>query len=151
MEKVFQIVVFITLLSSFLHPVQAGDLAKLSDGAFRRLNAELNKIETEKGATAAKGEIVVAEQWIEQGRLLLREGRVRKAAIVAERLPTELALIRILVAAGAALEDVRGVEEEIHTASLALRNIKARYNRLMLRIHGAEHTNAFPLKIGETQ
>jgi len=151
MEKVFQIAVFIALVSSFLHSAEAGDLAKLSDGAFRRLNAELDKIETEKGAAAAKGEIVVARQWIEQGRLLLLEGRVRKAAQVAERLPQELELIRILVATGAALEDAKVVEEELHAAATLLGNLKARYNRLILRIHGAEHTNASPQKKGDTQ
>ncbi len=149
MGKAFKIVAFIALLGGFLQPVQAGDLAKLSDAAFRRVNVELEKIEKDKGAEAATAEIAIARQWIEQGRLLLREGRVRKAAVVAERFPTELALIRALVAAGAAQDETRRVEEEIHDARNALRRIKSRYNRLVLKIQGAAHTNAFPPKKGD--
>ncbi|MCP4599642.1 MAG: hypothetical protein GY847_03730 [Proteobacteria bacterium] len=127
-----------------ISPVQASDLDGLSDASFGRLSSQLDDIELREGAESAAAEIAIARQWIENGRLLLREGSVRKAATIAERLPSQLELVRVLVTAGAALIKAEGVGQEIYQMKSKLVRLKARYNRLMLQKNGARVSNAFP-------
>ncbi len=124
--------------------IQAANLTGLNSASFERLGSLLDEFDKMKGAQAAAAEIAVARVWIENGRLLLREGSVRKAATIAERLPAQLELIRVLIATGAAVIEAELAEQEIGEMEKEILLVKVRYNRLMLQKNGARVSGAFP-------
>jgi len=125
-------------------PVLASDFGKLSRAAFKRSSTDLDEIEAEEGARAAAAEIAVARKWIEDGRLFLREGRMKKAAVLAEKLPAQIELIRVIVAAGLVAAEATGVEKEILLKKKTLIELKARLDRLMLQRRGVDARSAEP-------
>jgi hypothetical protein len=124
--------------------VNGADLAKLSHAAFRGFSSELDKTEKLEHAVYATGEISIARKCIEDGGLLLRDGRVRKAAIIAERLPIQLELIRVLVAAAGVLEEAKNVELETVQLERELLRLKTKYDRLSLQFYGKGASGSVP-------
>ncbi len=125
-------------------PVLASDLGKLSSAAFKRLSTDLDEIETDEGAHTAAAEIAVARKWIEDGRLLLREGRMRKAAVLAEKLPAQIELIRVIVMAGLVAAEAKSVEKELLLKRKIVIELKARLDRLILLRRGVDAKNVEP-------
>jgi hypothetical protein len=125
---------------------EADGLAQLSAAAFARFGKELDGIEKSKGADAAQFEIVTARKWIEDGKRLLGAGRKKKAAVYAERLPSQLDLVRVLVTTGLSLKECEKLEQEAAIISQDLKILTAKHNRLILRVHGTALTDAFPVR-----
>ncbi|MDJ0764797.1 MAG: hypothetical protein QNJ97_17585 [Myxococcota bacterium] len=128
----------------YLTPVAASDLGALSDALFEKFSVEVAEIEKKKGASAAAGELVVAKQWIVDGRLFLREGRIKKAATIAERLPGQIALVRLLVDIGQIMAETEEHARTNQALGQALAIAKGRYDRLLLNVQGRKATDALP-------
>ena len=138
------------LALSTLSVVAPGDsVLKKAAAEFRRAGADLDQIEEREGAEVAAGEIAVARRWIEEGFSLLRRGEEQHAAVLAERLPFQLRLIRAVLAARAAEEKAEQEERETVEARAELKRVRARYDRLVLKYQGAGATDAYPRKDGE--
>lgn len=123
-------------------------LLKEAAAEFRRAGAELEEIEQQEGAEVAAGEIALARRWIDEGFALLRREAERRAAVLAERLPVQLILIRAVLAAHEAEELAEQEGREAHELSRQLARLKARYDRLVLEHRGAQATDAFPRREG---
>ena len=136
-----------TLALVMLALAAPGDsLLKKAAAEFRRAAADLDDIEQREGAEVAAGEIALARLWIEEGFALLRSGEEKRAAMIAERLPVQLILIRAVLAAREAEE--KAEQEEGATSDLRekLKLLEARYDRLVLKYRGAEASDAYPRK-----
>ena len=121
-----------------------GDLLKESAAGFRHASAQLEKIEQREDAHVVVGEIKVAKTWIEKGFALLREGRHRPAAILAERLPAQINLIRAILSAWAVQEEAVRAQEDLDELERKLKLVQIRYDRLLLLRKGANLTLAYP-------
>ncbi len=121
-----------------------GDLLKESAAGFRHASAQLERIEQRKDAHVVAGEIKVAKTWIERGFALLREGRHRRAAILAERLPAQMSLIRTILSAWAVQEEAARAQEDLDELERKLKLVQIRYDRLLLLRKGANLTLAYP-------
>jgi hypothetical protein len=135
-----------SILVSVAANVPGGGLLKKAAGEFRRSGTELDRIEEREGAEVAAGEIALARRWIEEGFALLKKGHERQAAVLAERLPVQLNLIRAMLASRLAEVEADREEAEAHELGKSLERLKARYDRLVLLHRGAEASNAFPRK-----
>jgi len=111
----------------------------LGSAAFKKWTSQIDQLEKELSSETAAGEIAVARQWIREGQLLLREGKVKNAALIAERLAPQVELIRVVVTTGMASKEALSVEAEVETLEKALLGLKSRYDRLILR-HGEAKT-----------
>ncbi len=129
-------------------PARGADLARASDAAFRNMSTDLDSIEAGEGADAAAEEIARAREWIADGRSLLREGKFRKAAVLAERLPLQLELIRVLVVSAQAIAEATGIERDVLDMERELRVLQVRHRRLALVRDGGVLTGAFPPATG---
>jgi hypothetical protein len=121
-------------------------LLKKAAAEFRRAGADLDKIEQREGAEVAAGEIALARRWIEDGFALLRSGEEKQAAVLAERLPVQLTLIRAVLAAREAEEKAEQEERAADGLREKLELLRARYDRLVLDYRGAEASDAYPRK-----
>jgi hypothetical protein len=137
------------VLVSLAADAPGGGLLKKAAAEFRRSGAELDRIEEREGTEVAAGEIALARRWIEEGFALLKKGRERRAAVLAERLPVQLNLIRAILASRAAEVEADREEAEAHELGKRLALLRARYDRLVLLHRGAEATNAYPRKQDE--
>jgi hypothetical protein len=127
--------------------IASGDsLLKQAAAEFRRSGAELDKIEEREGAQVAAGEIALARRWIEEGFQLLKGGHEQRAAVLAERLPVQLTLIRAVLAAREAENAADKEEREAHQLRKRMDLLQSRYDRLVLKYRGAQATDAFPRK-----
>jgi hypothetical protein len=122
----------------------ADDLKQLSASVFDSSEQEIDKIAKSRTSVEAEEEIAVAKRFIEHGKLLLRAGHTRKAAVYAERLHVQLELIRALVAAAAAAETTAAAKGDVLRLEQRLSSLKQRYRRLYLKVHGEALTDAFP-------
>ena len=127
----------------------ASDRAGLSDAAFGRFASELERIENGKHAAAAIVEIGIAKKLVKDGRLLFREGSIRTSAIIAERLPAQIELIRALIVAETASHDAVRMEREVRDMKLSLDILRKRYNKILSRLTPAVASAVRPLERGE--
>ena len=104
----------------------------------------MKTIEKKKESAEALDEIAVAKRFIEHGKLLLRAGHTRKAALYAERLHIQIELIRALVAATVVAGAAKAAEGDVIRLQDELDILKERYRSLFLELHGEELTGAFP-------
>lgn len=126
-------------------PVFAQDLAVLSSATFQRWSGEIDQLERDHTPVdPAAREIVVARQWIEEGLILLGEGKIKNAALIAERMPLQVELIRVLLATGTLLERARSVEDEVADLGKTLLRLKTRYDRLILSKNEPEKGDMTP-------
>ncbi len=144
--RITKSVMLATLLIAL--PGHGADLARASDAAFRKTISDLDSIEAGEGVGAAAEEISQTREWIADGQSLLREGRFKKAAVLAERLPMQLELIRVLVVSAEAIKKATGIEREILEMERELRVLEARHRRLTLARDGGVMTGAFPPATG---
>ena len=121
-----------------------GDLLKESAAALRRASAQLERIEQREDAHVVAGEIKVAKTWIEKGFALLREGKHRRAAILAERLPAQMNLILAILSAWAVQQEAVRAQEELDELERKLKLVQLRYDRLLLKRKGTGLTLAYP-------
>jgi primosomal protein N'' len=121
-----------------------GDLLRESAAALRRASAQLERIEQREDAHVVAGEIKVAKTWIERGFALLGKGRHRRAAILAERLPAQMSLIRAILSAWAAQQEAVRAQEDLDELERKLKLVQIRYDRLLLLRKGANLTLAYP-------
>jgi len=119
---------------------------KKAAAEFRRAGADLDAIEQREGAEVAAGEIALARRWIEEGFALLRQGEERRAAVLAERLPVQLTLIRAVLAAREAEDRAEAEEQALVELSERLALLRARYDRLLIEHRGAQASDAYPRK-----
>jgi hypothetical protein len=138
------IVITICVAALWTSVAWGGDLFKESAAGFRRASAQLERIEKREDAHVVAGEIEVAKTWIERGFALLREGRHRPAAILAERLPAQINLIRAILSAWAVQEEVVRAQEDLDELERKLKLVQIRYDRLLLLRKGANLTLAYP-------
>ena len=133
----------ITVLAAI--PSPGRDLTVLSSATFQRWATQLDQLEKEqKSGDLVAEEMVVARQWIEEGLILLGEGKVKNAALIAERMPLQVELIRVLLATGALLERAAAAEADVDRLGKTLLRLKSRYDRLILSRNGAEKSGAIP-------
>ncbi len=143
-----------SLLICFLSAGQivfADETDELSKKVFTAFETDLIAVEKSPGAAHAKAEILIAREWIEEGRTNQPKGQEKKAALVAERPPSQLELVKTLATAGAVLERVSEADAEIQAYTDELKLLKARLDRLLLVYRGRSSTVAFPPKSQETQ
>ncbi len=143
-KAISAIVIAICVTALWASVARGGDLLKESAAALRRASAQLEKIEQREDAHVVAGEINVAKAWIEKGFALLREGRRRPAAILAERLPAQINLIRAILSAWAVQEEAARVQEDLDELERKLKLVQSRYDRLLLLRKGANLTLAYP-------
>jgi hypothetical protein len=122
----------------------AESLKSLSDAAFHELEEIIAAIEATQPFEAVKGEIAVAKKLVTHGKLLLRAGRTKKAAILAERLQFQIALVRAIAATGEAAAELRKTEGQVFEMEQKLKMLRGRLNHLRLEVDGAKATSAFP-------
>jgi hypothetical protein len=134
----------LVLAISFPIEAQSSDLGESAKVRFEKASKALDDIEKAEGGAAAAGEIAVARKWIEDGKRLLESGKIKRAVQIAERLPFELDLIRLLVATGLAVEEARQMEQQVFWLEQGLKILKAKRDRLLLEKNGARISDAFP-------
>ena len=126
------------------HLAQADSLRKLSDVAFQQIEDTITEIESKTESQAIIQEISVARRLVKHGKLLLRAGRTKKAAVFAERLQFQIELIRALLAASNAVVELATLEREILEMELKLKMLKDRLHRLMLETGDAKVPGSMP-------
>ncbi|MDD5308503.1 MAG: hypothetical protein PHU25_14370 [Deltaproteobacteria bacterium] len=133
-------------LASCLLPlsVSGQTLPQKSAKVFRDAKAELAAMESEGKSAAAAAEIARARKWIEEGLERLRASDPTKAAVLAERLPPQLRLVRALLDAAREEADADKAELAAHAFSESVRLLQARYDRLVLEARGTALTGAVP-------
>lgn len=144
------IAVFVTLTMFFLASatVEAGGLARETAASLRRSAAALADLEKADDAGLAEAEIERAREWLEEGSKLLRAGKIRPAATLAQRLPSQLILIRAVIAAQKVARKAEALEEKVLELEARLKKARAIYDRLVIRRDGADATLAYPRKGG---
>jgi hypothetical protein len=130
--------IFIAVQSlAFSIPAFSSNRTALSDAAFKSFSSHLDSIEKGKHAAAAMAEIAVARKMIKDGRLLFREGSLRKSAIIAERLPVQITLIKALIGIEIALHDAEHIESELRAMRRYIEILQVRYTEILSKIHPA--------------
>jgi hypothetical protein len=136
----------VTLLLAILvfTPSGISDPADTRRASLKEILNELDVLEARDGSRAAAAEIELARSWIAEAGDLRRKGRLRAAAVLRERLPSQLELVRVLVSAGETIEKVEGVERENLALEADIRKLRARKARLVARVDGAAASGAYP-------
>jgi hypothetical protein len=110
----------------------------ISDGAFAAFSSELDRIEKGKHTGTAIAEIGAARKMIADGRRLFREGSIRRSAIIVERLPVQITLIRALIGAETALHDAQKMERNLRAMRRSLEMLHARYTKMLSLVSPGE-------------
>jgi hypothetical protein len=118
----------------FSMQVFASERIGLRDRAFAEFTLELDRIEGGKHIGTAMAEIEVARKMIGDGRLLFREGSIRKSAIIVERLPVQITLIRAIIGAEAALHDAKKIEHDLRVMRRSLELFQARHTKMLSKL-----------------
>ncbi len=124
----------------------AGRLLRETAARLRQAEAQLEKLEKEDGALGAKAELQIARDWVKEGFELLRKGKTRKAAVLAERLPAQMVLVRSVMVAAKVEADAKAAEARLQEMEIRARLLRDRYDRLIIRRDGAAATLAYPRK-----
>ena len=138
----------VAVISGLTQMAEAENLKRLSDVAFHDFEAIIAELEGSEQPKAIGGEIAVAKKLVTHGKLLLRAGRTKKAAVFAERLQFQIELIRAMIAASDAIQELHRTEDAILNMEMQLKMLKSRMNRLRLEVEGAKVTGAFPALSG---
>jgi hypothetical protein len=122
----------------------AWDSSRRAAAEVQRAGAELAELSGHPFAPAVQGEIALLESWIEETRGALAARKARKAAMLAERLPRQLALIRALLAL--AEDEARALELEAEAGRLRdeLAALGGRLERRASGRSGGSATWAYP-------
>ena len=118
----------------FSMQVFASERIGLRDRAFAEFTLELDRIEGGKHIGTAMAEIEVARKMIGDGRLLFREGSIRKSAIIVERLPVQITLIRAIIGAEAALHNAKKIEHELRVMRRSLKLFQALHKKMLSKL-----------------
>jgi hypothetical protein len=137
MKKITLLVLTFCLATAAGGRAEADD--EMSADSFNCFQSDINALAAHKHADAASAEIVVARTLIEDGTRRLRRGQRKKAAIIAERLPVQVNLIRILVSAEAAMKESEQLEAQASAIEKELRVIRERLARLTKKLRGTKH------------
>lgn len=122
----------------------AWNTARRAAAEVRRAEAELGKLTEHPLAAVAKGEIALLESWIETAREALAARRHRRAAMLAERLSRQVALVRALLAVAEEEARARELEEEADGLRGELAALRGKLERWeSVRLGGAA-TWAYP-------
>ena len=129
---------------------EAWNVARRAAAEVSRAEGELEELAGHPRAGDARGEIALLEGCIEEAREALAARRHRRAAVLAERLPRQLALIRALLALAEEEARLRGLEDEAGELRRELAVLRGRLDRMALRRKGTAATGAYPpLRTGE--
>lgn len=123
---------------------EAWNAARRAAAEVARAEVELERLAGDPRADAARGEIVLLEGWTDEARKALGRREHRRAAVLAERLPRQVSLIRALLALAEEEARARRLEDEAARLRLDLAVQRARLDRLALRRSGRAATSAFP-------
>lgn len=123
----------------FSMQVFASERIGLRDRAFAEFTLELDRIEGGKHIGTAMAEIEVARKMIGDGKLLFRAGSIRKSAIIVERLPVQITLIRAIIGAEAALHNAKKIEHDLRVMAKRIEH-DLRVMRRSLELFQARHT-----------
>jgi len=118
--------------------------ARRAAAQIERAAADLAVLAEHPFADAARGEIELLETWIEDAGNAVAAGKQRRAAILAERLPLQAALVRALLALAEERERNRELEERAGELRRELAVLRGRLDRLDLRRLGRFATWAHP-------
>ena len=118
----------------FSMQVFASERIGLRDRAFAEFALELDRIEAGRHIGTAMAEIKVARKMIGDGKLLFSEGSLRKSAIIVERLPVQITLIRVLISVEAALHDAKKIEHDLRVMRRSLELFQARHTKMLSKL-----------------
>lgn len=122
----------------------AGDTPRRAAAEVQRAESELEELSRHPLAAAARGGIALLERWIDEARGALAARKHRRAAVLAERLPRQLALVRALLALAEDEARLRELEGEIERLRGELSVLRARLERRESRRVGGAATGAYP-------
>jgi hypothetical protein len=134
---------FICALMAVL-PALGDELPRVGHEDFERFERELEELSGVARDEATRAEIERAERWLADGRSYLGANRVKRAGRLGERLPSQLTLIRSRVAAEEIVDRTRTAKERLVEVEERVRRLRSRYDRLIVRLEGAEMTDAYP-------
>jgi hypothetical protein len=118
--------------------------APAASSTFAAHVAELDDLASREGAANAAAEITQTRGWIGEGEGLQRRGKLRRAAVVRERIGAQLELVRVLVATGEVLAEAERAERENLELTREIEVLRARRTRLEMGAEGARATRAYP-------
>lgn len=138
------------MLIAFVACTLAGSEAAAGSAA-RRAAAEIERSEGDHAelsehplAEAARGEFGLLAAWLEEAREALSSRRPRRAAMLAERLPRQTALIRSLLAIAEDERRIRELDDRAGALRRELTLLRGRLDRIALEREGERATWAYP-------
>lgn len=141
----------LTLFAALLTlPAAGSSLERETAATLRKAAADLDEVERSESAKLAEKEIALAREWLEKGTKLLRARKARKAAVYAQRLPSQLMAIRAVIAAGEAILEAEALEAKVLELEGRLARAKERLDRLVISRDGADASLAYPRREGGT-
>ena len=132
-----------TALLLSLSPVgYASNLGRQCASQIKHIEEQIAALKGQTEVKAVVGDIAVAQRWIAEGKMLLKEGRVRQATVLAERLVFQLRLIRLLMATQRIWDQAERIGQQRDKVRQDLEVLKSQYDALVLQRHGAALTGA---------
>ena len=128
-----------------LFQAQASELKRALTSRLEDAKETLNAIEQGHDSVFAAGEIAVARRWLADASKMLESGKQKRAAVLAERLPSQLALISKIMEAGRLSKAAEEVELEVYRSEQKLHGVEAKIRRLSLKLKGPQLLGARPL------
>jgi len=128
--------------------VEAGPTRRDTASRLRDAAAALDMLEKAEDAEAARGDIRVARGWVDEGVAHLRSGRAREAASLAERLPSQLQLIKAVLTMARVRKAAALAQDEIGEIERRIGALRARQARPILERDGPHATLAYPRASG---
>ena len=122
----------------------AGSTARRAAAEVSLAEEEIARLAEHPLVAVATGEIALLENWIEETRGALASRKHRRAAVLAERLPRQLALIRALLALAEEEALVLELEQQADGLRDELAALRGRLDRRESRRSGGAATWAFP-------
>jgi uncharacterized protein YicC (UPF0701 family) len=128
--------------------VEAGPTRRDTASRLRDAAAALDALEKAEDAEAARGDILVARGWVDEGVAHLRKGRAREAALLAERIPSQLQLINAVLTLARVRKATALAQDEFGEIERRIAALRARQARLILERDGPHATLAYPRSSG---
>ena len=125
-------------------PAAGGELARRTAAAVERSKDELESLESGEHAAAADGEIARARREILDARAALERGDDARAAMLAERLERQIALVRAVIACAAVAARADAAAERVAALERRVAALRERLDRLEIEARGADVTDAYP-------
>jgi len=128
----------------------AGPRARRVASALIRSESSLQEISAAEDASALGAELTLAQRWLDDARSALRDGRDKRAEMLAQRLDAQIALLRAMLSAAGAETRADAAERAALALADRISELETRYDALALEARGAQLTSAFPEKTEAT-